>query len=79
MPILTTKELQALNDQLDFERVLHCKYLAAVQESTDQELKTMFQNCASQHLQNYNTLLGSAALRRRTNERSGTYDRFSVQ
>ena len=32
MPILTTKELQALNDQLDFERVLHCKYLAAVQE-----------------------------------------------
>ena len=30
---------------------------AAVQESTDQELKTMFQNCASQHLQNYNTLL----------------------
>ena len=50
MPILTTKELQALNDQLDFERVLHCKYLAAVQESTDQELKTMFQNCASQHL-----------------------------
>ena len=47
MPILTTKELQALNDQLDFERVLHCKYLAAVQESTDQELKTMFQNCAS--------------------------------
>ena len=57
MPILTTKELQALNDQLDFERVLHCKYLAAVQESTDQELKTMFQNCASQHLQNYTTLL----------------------
>ena len=48
MPILTTKELQALNDQLDFERV---------QESTDQELKTMFQNCTSQHLQNYNTLL----------------------
>ena len=44
MPILTTKELQALNDQLDFERVLHCKYLAAVQESTEQELKTMFQN-----------------------------------
>ena len=42
MPILTTKELQALNDQLDFERV---------------ELKTIFQICARQHLQNYNTLL----------------------
>ena len=71
MPILTTKELQALNDQLDFERVLHCKYLAAVQESTDQELKT-----TPSELQHP---AGSAALRRRTNERSGTYDRFSVQ
>ena len=57
MPILTTKELQALNDQLDFERVLHCKYLAAAQESTDQELKTTPHNCPSQHPQNYNTLL----------------------
>ena len=57
MPILTTKELQALNDQLDFERVLHCKYLAAVQESPDQELKTMFQTCARHLLRNYNALL----------------------
>ena len=32
MPNLTTKELTALSDQLDFERVLHCKYLSAVQE-----------------------------------------------
>ena len=37
--------------------MLHCKYLAAVQESQDQELKSKFQACASQHLQNYNTLL----------------------
>lgn len=57
MPNLTTKEFTALSDQLDFERVLHCKYLSAVQESQDQELKTKFQSCASQHLQNYNTLL----------------------
>lgn len=57
MPVLTTKELQALSDQLDFERVLHCKYLTAVQESTDQELKTIFQTCANQHLQNYTNLL----------------------
>ena len=49
MPNLTAKELQALSDQLDFERVL--------QESQDQELKTKFQACASQHLNNYNTLL----------------------
>lgn len=57
MPNLTTKELQALSDQLDFERTLHCKYLSAVQESQDQELKTKFQACAGQHLNNYNTLL----------------------
>ncbi|RKI70549.1 spore coat protein [bacterium 1xD42-67] len=57
MANLTTKELTALSDQLDFERVLHCKYLSAVQESQDQELKSRFQSCAEQHLQNYNTLL----------------------
>jgi len=58
MSTLTTKELEALSDQLDLEKVLHCKYLSAVQESQDQELKTKFQACAQQHLQNYNTLLG---------------------
>ena len=58
MPNLTTKELSALSDQLDFERVLHCKYLSAVQECQDQELKTQFQTCANQHRDNYNTLLG---------------------
>ena len=57
MPNLTTEELHALSDQLDFEKVLHCKYLSAVQESQDQELKTKFQSCADQHLQNFNTLL----------------------
>ena len=57
MPILTTKELQALSDQLDFERVLCCKYQAAVQECQDQELKTQFQTMADQHKQNYSCLL----------------------
>ena len=57
MPNLTSKELDALSDQLNFEKVLHCKYLSAVQESQDQELKAKFQDCANQHLQNYNTLL----------------------
>ena len=58
MPNLTGKELDALSDQLDFEKVLHCKYLSAVQECQDQELKAKFQSCANQHLQNYKTLLG---------------------
>lgn len=58
MPVLTTKELIALSDQLDFEKVLHCKYLAAAQESQDQGLKNQFQGLADQHRQNYTTLLG---------------------
>ena len=57
MPNLTAKELTALSDQLDFERVLHCKYLSAAQESQDPELRSKFQSCAGLHLQNYNTLL----------------------
>jgi len=57
MPNLTSKELAALTDQLDMEKVLHCKYLSAVQESQDQELKSKFKCCADQHLQNYKTLL----------------------
>ncbi len=57
MPNLTNEELHALSDQLDFEKVLHCKYLSAVQESQDEELKSKFQAYANQHLQNYSTLL----------------------
>ena len=57
MHVLTTKELQAISDQLDFEKVLHCKYLSAVPECQDQQLKDQFQDCANQHLNNYTTLL----------------------
>ncbi len=57
MANLTTKELAGLSDQLDFEKVLYCKYQAAVQESTEADLKTLFQQCADQHRQNYDCLL----------------------
>ena len=57
MANLTTKELAGLSDQLEFERVVCCKYQAAAQESTDAELKTCFQQCADQHKQNYTCLL----------------------
>lgn len=57
MSVLTTKELQALSDQLDFEKVLHCKYLSAAKETQDSELQGLFQGFAQQHLNNYNTLL----------------------
>ncbi len=57
MANLTNKELIGLSDQLDFEKVLHCKYLSAAESSTDPEMKTQFQNLANQHKQNYTCLL----------------------
>lgn len=58
MANLTTKELTALSDQLNFERTLCCKYREAAQECTEPELQTSFQKYAEQHRQNYDCLLG---------------------
>ena len=58
MAILTTKELQALSDQLDLEKVLHCKYLSAIQDCQEDALRGKLQKMADQHRQNYTTLLG---------------------
>ncbi|MDD5938189.1 MAG: spore coat protein [Clostridiales bacterium] len=57
MANLTAKELSALSDQLDFEKVICAKYQAAVQEAEDTQLKTSFQQYADQHRQNYDCLL----------------------
>ena len=57
MANLTNKELDGLSDQLAFERVICCKYQTAVQECTEQDLKTCFQKYANQHKQNYDCLL----------------------
>lgn len=57
MANLTGKELSALEDQLNFEKVLCCKYQAAEQECTEQDLKACFQQYAAQHKQNYDCLL----------------------
>ena len=57
MPVLTTKELMGLSDQLDSEKVLHCKYLAAAQQTEDEQLKACFTALADQHKHNYGTLL----------------------
>lgn len=54
---LTAKELTALSDQLDFEKVVCCKYQTAAQESSETELKNRFQQFANQHRQNYTCLL----------------------
>ncbi|MGM9606205.1 MAG: spore coat protein [Oscillospiraceae bacterium] len=57
MANLTTKELSALEDQLGFEKVMCCKYQDAMQQCTDQQLKSSYQQYAGQHKQNYDTLL----------------------
>ena len=57
MANLTSKELSALEDQLGFEKVLCCKYQAAEQECTEQDLKTCFRQYAEKHKQNYDYLL----------------------
>ena len=53
MANLTTKELTALSDQLNFEKTLYCKYQEAAQECTEEDLKPCFQQYADQHRQNY--------------------------
>lgn len=57
MANLTSKELSALEDQLGLEKTVCCKYRAAEQQCTDQELKSCFQKYAQQHKQNYDSLL----------------------
>ena len=57
MANLTSKELSALEDQLGFEKVLCCLYLAAEQECRGQDLLTCFRQYAEKHKQNYDCLL----------------------
>lgn len=57
MANLTSKELSALEDQLDFEQVTSCKYQSAAQQATDADLKSKFQQCATQHKQNFTGLM----------------------
>lgn len=58
MGTLTVKELQALSDQLGFEKALHCKYLDSSQACTDKALKPKYNALAKQHKANYTCLLG---------------------
>ena len=58
MANLTTKELSALEDQLGFEHTCVTKYQAASQETTETALQNCYNRFASQHQQNFNTLLG---------------------
>lgn len=57
MANLTTKELDALSDQLNYERMMACKYTAAQEGCTDASLADAFRRYAQDHKDNYNDLL----------------------
>lgn len=57
MANLTTKELDALSDQLNYERMMVCKYDAAKQDCQDSSVTGLYEQYATQHRQNYNDLL----------------------
>ena len=54
---LTSKELSAIEDQLNMEQVLIKKYKLYAQACTDQQLKTKWEQIAAQHQNHYTTLL----------------------
>lgn len=57
MANLTTKELDALSDQLNYEKLMACKYTAAQESCGDTALADTFSRCAKNHKDNYNDLL----------------------
>ncbi len=57
MANLSTKELSALEDQLNFEKLMTCKYQAAAETTEDAALKQKYQTYAQRHTQNYTNLL----------------------
>lgn len=58
MPNLTTKELAALEDQLNFEKMVCCKYQEAAKTVTETDLQNCFTQHAKEHKENYENLLG---------------------
>lgn len=56
MPNLSTKELGAIEEQLEFEMVLVKKYNSNAKSTNDQALKTFFEQTASKHQQHYDKL-----------------------
>jgi len=57
MPNITSKELSALEDQLNYESLLVTKYRAFSEQCSDQTLKTKCSQIADRHQTHFNTLL----------------------
>ncbi len=58
MANLTSKELSAIEDQLNCEQMLIKKYKAYAQAVSDPQIKTTCEQIAAQHKQHYDTLMG---------------------
>jgi rubrerythrin len=56
MPNLTTKELSALEDQLNYEKLMIKKYNSFSDQCSDPQLKSKCKQIAQQHQQHYNRL-----------------------
>lgn len=57
MQNLTTKELSALEDQLNYESVLVTKYRAFAEQCSDPTLKAKCARIADKHQEHFNTLM----------------------
>jgi rubrerythrin len=58
MANLTSKELSAIEDQLNQEQILIKKFKAYAQSATDPQIKNSCEQIANQHKQHFNTLMG---------------------
>ncbi len=58
MANLTSKELSAIEDQLNQEQILIKKFKAYSQTATDPQIKNQCEQIANQHKQHFNTLMG---------------------
>ena len=56
MPNLTTKELQALEETLDSEKMLVAKYKTMSENTNDTNLKSTFEQISSKHQQHFDSL-----------------------
>lgn len=57
MPNLTSKELSALEDQLNYEQILVKKYRTFATQCTDPQLKTKCEQVATRHQDHFNRLI----------------------
>ncbi len=58
MANLTSKELSALEDQLNIEQMLVKKYKAYSQSATDPQIKSYCEQIADKHKLHFDTLMG---------------------